>query len=69
LPENISDGHLEVGSIRHAVIPLPFRRKVGAKLCLQFADGTATEIVGKRPLVELLGAPGILVDLSRAGLV
>lgn len=64
LPGNISEGYLEVGGIRHEVIPLPFRRKVGARLCLQFANGTATEIVGKRPFVELLGAPSLLEDLS-----
>ena len=64
LPGSISDGCLEVGGIRHEVIPLPFRRKVGARLCLQFADGTATEIVGNRPHIELLGAPGFLEDLS-----
>jgi hypothetical protein len=64
LPGNISDGYLEVGGIRHEVIPLPFRRKVDARLCLQFANGTATEIVGKRPFIELLGAPNLLEDLS-----
>jgi hypothetical protein len=64
LPGNISDGYLEVGGIRHEVIPLPFSRKVDARLCLQFANGTAAEIVGRRPFVELLGAPGFLEDGS-----
>jgi len=62
LPSTIAEGFLEVGGIRHALIPLPFRRKVGARLCLQFADGSTTEISGKRPFIELLGTPIFLGD-------
>jgi hypothetical protein len=61
LPSTISDGYLEVGGIKHSLLPLPFTRKVSAKLCLTFADGGRLEIVGKRPIVELLGKP-IYVD-------
>lgn len=57
LPNTIAEGYLEVGGIRHELIPLPFKRKVGAKLCLTFADGTQMELVGKRPVIELLGTP------------
>ena len=53
LPNTISEGFLEVGGIRHELIPLPFKRKVGARLYLQFADGAETEIIGKRPVIEL----------------
>ena len=63
LPDTISEGFLEVGGIRHELIPLPFRRKVGARLYLQFADGGEIEIIGKRPQVELLGTPIFLEDL------
>lgn len=62
LPNTISEGFLEVGGIRHQVIPLPFRRKVGARLSLVFVDGTELEIVGSKPFVELRGAPIYLED-------
>lgn len=62
LPNSISEGFLEVGGIRHEVIPLPFKRKVGAKLYLQFVDGTEIEIVGEKPTIELLGTPIFLED-------
>lgn len=42
LPNLIAEGFLEVGGIRHELIPLPFKRKVGARLHLQFADGSVT---------------------------
>ena len=63
LPNTISEGFLEVGGIRHELIPLPFKRKVGAKLYLVFVDAFQIEIVGKRPFVELLGAPIYLEDV------
>lgn len=63
LPNMIADGFLEVGGIRHTLLPLPFRRKVDAKLCLVFADGTQLEILGARPAVELLGQPIYLEDI------
>lgn len=63
LPKTIAEGFLEVGGIRHELIPLPFRRKVGARLYLQFADGGEIEIIGKRPQIELLGTPIFLEDL------
>ena len=64
LPNTISEGFLEVGGIRHEIIPLPFKRKVGARLYLLFVDGTETEIVGKKPILELLGTPIYLEDVS-----
>jgi len=64
LPSAIDEGYLEVGGIRHEMIPLPFARKVGARLYLVFADGSQVEIVGKRPFVELLGTPIYLEDFS-----
>ena len=57
LPNTISEGFLEVGGIKHQLIPLPFRRKVGARLSLVFVDGTELEIIGNRPFIELCGAP------------
>lgn len=62
LPNTISEGVLEVGGIRHEVIPLPFKRKVGARLYLVFVDGVEMEIIGNRPFVELLGTPIYLED-------
>ena len=64
LPNTISEGFLEVGGIRHELIPLPFKRKVGARLYLLFVDGTETEIVGEKPILELLGTPIYLEDFS-----
>ena len=64
LPNAIDEGFLEVGAIRHELIPLPFVRKVDATLYLVFADGAQLEIIGKRPVVELLGTPVFLEDFS-----
>jgi hypothetical protein len=61
-PNTISDGYLEVGGIKHEMIPLPFKRKVGAVLRLTFVDGTHFEIVGEKPFIELLGTPIYLED-------
>ena len=52
LPNTISEGFLEVGGIRHEPIPLPFKRKVGAKLWLVFIDGLEIQITGKRPFIN-----------------
>ena len=62
LPNTISEGFLEIGGIKHEIIPLPFKRKVGGALYLRFADGTGIEIVGDRPFVDLLGTPIYLED-------
>jgi hypothetical protein len=62
LPATISEGFLEVGGIRHELIPLPFRRKVDARLNLVFEDGFQMELKGKRPYIELLGAAIYLED-------
>jgi hypothetical protein len=64
LPNTIAEGALEVGGIRHELIPIPFKRKVAARLHLTFADGTAIEIVGQRPFLELLGKPIYLENFS-----
>ena len=55
---------LEVGGIRHEMIPLPFQRKVDARLYLVFAGGTQVAIIGKKPFIELLGTPIYLEDFS-----
>jgi len=62
IPNTISDGYLEVGGIKHQLIPLPFKRKVGAILHLTLVDGMEVEIAGKRPFIELLGPPRYLED-------
>ncbi len=62
LPNMISEGYLEVGGIRHQLIPLPFRRKVGARLALVFVDGTELEIIGNKPFIELGGTPIFLEE-------
>ncbi len=64
LPSTISEGFLEVGGIRHEIIPLPFKRRVGARLYLVFADGINIEIIGERPFIELGGTPIYLDDFS-----
>jgi len=63
LPSAIDEGYLEVGGIRHELIPLPFARKVDARLYLVFADATRLEIVGRKPFVELLGTAMYLEDV------
>lgn len=57
LPATVADGYLEIGGIRHTVIPLPFKRKVAGRLFLTFMDGRELEIVGQRPYIELGGRP------------
>lgn len=64
LPNTIADGFLEVGGIRHELIPLPFKRKVAARLFLVFVDGTQIEIVGNMPVIELKGSAIFLEDFS-----
>ncbi len=64
LPNTIAEGFLEVGGIRHELIPLPFKRKVGARLVLIFVDGAQIEIVGDRPFIELKGSAIFLEDFS-----
>ena len=64
LPNTIFEGFLEVGGIKHEVIPLPFRRRAGARLYLLFSDGVEMELLGTRPFIELLGTPIYLEDLS-----
>lgn len=64
LPNTVFEGYLEVGGIRFEPIPLPFKRKVGARLHLVFADGKTTDIVGEKPLIELSGSPIFLEDFS-----
>lgn len=64
LPNTISAGFLEVGGIRHETLPLPFKRKVSARLYLQFVDGAEIEIVGEKPILELLGRSIHLEDFS-----
>ena len=61
-PNTISDGYLEVGGIKHELVPLPFKRKVGAILRITFVDGTDFEIASAKPFIELLGAPIYLED-------
>jgi hypothetical protein len=64
LPNSIADGFLEVGGIKHEVVPLPFQRKVRAKLNLVFVDGSEIGIVGDKPVIELLGKPIYLEDFT-----
>ncbi len=64
LPNTLADGFLEVGGIRHELIPLPFKRKVAARLVLVFVDGAQIEIVGNRPVIELNGNAIFLEDFS-----
>ena len=63
LPNSISDGYLEVGGIRHELIPLPFSRRGKATLSLVFVDGSQLEISGERPVVELSGTAKFLENV------
>ena len=62
LPNTIADGFLEVGGIRHTLLPLPFKRRGDVKLSLTFTDGTQLEISGRGASVELLGQAIYLED-------
>ena len=62
LPNTIADGYLEVGGIKHTVLPLPFTRKADVNLSLVFHDGTSLELSGRGAAVELLGKAIYLED-------
>jgi hypothetical protein len=62
LPNTISDGHLEVGGIKHTLLPLPFKRKTGVSLSLVFADGTSLNLSGRGTALELVGQAIYLED-------
>lgn len=61
-PNMISDGYLEVGGVKHTLLPLPFTRKVDVSLSLIFTDGTALNIYGRGATVALLGQAIYLED-------
>lgn len=62
LPATISEAYLEVGGIKHELIPLPFKRKVVARFWVQFDNGFEIEIMGNRPIIELHGKSFYLED-------
>ncbi|HUR00299.1 MAG TPA: hypothetical protein VM166_12660 [Gemmatimonadaceae bacterium] len=62
LPNTIADGYLEVGGIKHTLLPLPFTRKADVSLSLVFADGTSLALSGRGAAVELLGKAIYLED-------
>ena len=64
LPNTIADGYLEVGGIKHEIIPLPFKRKVRAILKLVFIDDSQIVVTGDKPIIELLGKPIYLEDFT-----
>lgn len=64
LPNTVAEGFLEVGGVALEPIPLPFKRKVRARLYLQFADGAAIEVLGDKPFLQLLGSASFLEDFS-----
>lgn len=64
LPSTIAEGYLEVGGIKHEIIPLPFRRKVATRLYLLLSEGGELDLLGSRSCIELLGSPIFLEDFS-----
>lgn len=62
LPNMISDGYLEVGGIKHTLLPLPFTRKADVSLSLIFTNGTSLNISGRGATVVLLGQAIYLED-------
>src|SRR6266487_1735658 len=50
LPNTIAEGFLEVGGVKHELIPLPFKRRGEAILCATFADGAELGMAGCRPV-------------------
>jgi len=63
LPASIADGYLEVGGVRHDLLPLPFKRRGAATLHLVFGDGSSLTVRGRAPVVETLGQPIFLENL------
>ena len=64
LPNTIADGSLEVGGVKLALLPLPFRRRTSAVLALEFVDGSKISIAGNKPWVELFGTPIFIEDVA-----
>ncbi len=64
VPNTIAEGTLEVGGIKHEIIPLPFKRRVPATLWMVFINGEKFELAAQRSFVELLSAPIYLEELS-----
>jgi hypothetical protein len=62
LPNTILEGHLEVGGIRHAFLPLPFRRRGRAAPALEFIDGTRFDVSGEHTFIERIGLATSLED-------
>jgi len=62
LPGTISEAYLEVGGIKHELIPLPFKRKVAARFWARFENGCEVEIMGNKPIIELHGNALYLED-------
>jgi hypothetical protein len=62
LPNRVAEGFLEVGGIRHELVPLPFKRRAPASLHLQFVDGTELVLTGCAPALVLVGTPIRLED-------
>jgi hypothetical protein len=63
LPVAISDGYLEVGDIRHGLIPLPFSRRGKANLWLVLENGAEFQVTGERPVIELIGPAKFLENV------
>lgn len=64
LPNVIVDGYLEVGGVRHELLPLPFERAGPCLLHLEFVDGTGLELRGDNPRIVLLGEKVFLEGFS-----
>ena len=60
----ISEAYLEVGGIKHELVPLPFKRKVVARFWARFENGFEVEIMGNTPIIELHGIALYLEDYN-----
>ena len=56
----VVEGYLEVGGVRHDILPLPFTRRTAARLYLRLLEGGELQVEGQCPLVELFGRPRFL---------
>ena len=52
----VAEGYVEVGGVRHDILPLPFSRRTTARVFLRVQGGGAIHLEGERPLVELHGS-------------
>lgn len=55
LPNMIADGFVETDGKRYEVIPVPLGEHAMGRVHLEFTDGSVLDVIGKHPVIALLG--------------